>query len=70
MGIDKAYNGRALHWLAEKERVSDSHPFQGMTGPEQQRRLDQIEIAVAEVRAAWSTIGSTGSLINSSPGEP
>jgi len=61
MGIDKTYCGRAMHWLAEKERVSDSHPFHGMTGPEQQRRLEQIEIAVAEVRAKWPTSGSTGS---------
>lgn len=61
MGIEKSYAGRAMDWLAEKERVSDSHPFDGMTGPEQERRLDQIEIAVAEVCAKWPTSGSTGS---------
>jgi diadenosine tetraphosphate (Ap4A) HIT family hydrolase len=58
MWIDKAYSGLAMHWLAEKERVSDSHPFDGMTNQEQERRLEQIEIAVAEVRAKWTTCGS------------
>jgi len=53
MGIDKVYPGRAMHWLAEKERVTDSHPFDGMSDPEKARRIDQIEIAVAEVRAKW-----------------
>jgi diadenosine tetraphosphate (Ap4A) HIT family hydrolase len=53
MGIDKFYPGRAMHWLAEKERVADSHPFDGMSGLDQQQRLEQIEIAVAEVRAKW-----------------
>ena len=59
MGIDKGYSGRGMHWLAEKERVSDSHPFDGMTRIEKQRKLEQIEIAVAEIRANWPTIGST-----------
>ncbi len=70
MGIDKGYSGRAMHWLAEKERVSDSHPFHGMTAPEQQRRLAQIEIAVAEVRAKWPTSGSSGSPTNRTLSEP
>jgi diadenosine tetraphosphate (Ap4A) HIT family hydrolase len=69
MGIDKGYSGLAMHWLAEKERLSDSHPFDGMTDLEQQRRLDQIEIAVAEVRAKWPTNSSTGSPKNPAPGE-
>jgi diadenosine tetraphosphate (Ap4A) HIT family hydrolase len=60
MGIDKSYPGRAMHWLAEMERITDSHPFDGMSDPEKARRLDQIEIAVAEVCAKWPTTGSTG----------
>jgi diadenosine tetraphosphate (Ap4A) HIT family hydrolase len=62
MGIDKRYRGHAMHWLAEKERITDSHPFDRMSDPEKERRLEEIEIAVAEVRANWPTNGSTGSL--------
>ena len=55
MGIDKSYQGYAMHWLAEKERMTASHHFNGMTDPEKQERLKQIEIAVEEVRAKWPT---------------
>ena len=48
-----------MHWLAEKERVTDSHSFDCMTELQQQQRLEQIEIVVAEIRAKWSTIGCT-----------
>jgi diadenosine tetraphosphate (Ap4A) HIT family hydrolase len=59
MGTDKQYKGSAMHWLAEKERVTDSHPFDCMTDLQQQQRLEQIEIVVAEIRAKWPTIGCT-----------
>lgn len=51
---DKLYDGRAMHWLAEKERVSAAHPFEGLTEPETHARLDEMEIVVREVRDAWS----------------
>jgi diadenosine tetraphosphate (Ap4A) HIT family hydrolase len=50
---DKLYDGRAMHWLAEKERVSAAHPFDGLTGPEKLARLDEMEIVVREVCSAW-----------------
>lgn len=47
---DKGYSGKAMQWLAEKERLSDAKPFAEMSDADKKARLMDIESLVAELR--------------------
>lgn len=43
---DKGYKGEAMQWLAKKECISDSRPFDGLSDTDKRARLRKIECIV------------------------
>ena len=48
---DKGYRGEAMQWLGEKERRSDSRPFDRLSDSNKRRRLRQVQSLVKSLQA-------------------
>jgi diadenosine tetraphosphate (Ap4A) HIT family hydrolase len=53
---DKGEKGKALQWLACKERQSDARPFSSITEEEKEWRMNEIKAIVCELREAKESV--------------
>jgi len=56
---EKGFEGRALQWLAEREKTSDEKLFSNLNQEQKESRVKEIEQLVAELLAAKKMAGNT-----------